>query len=104
MKNKTFVIKTSFNNNSKVQTLIFEGDLGINNATAIKKNIQSLKFRGDSVKIHLRHVEKIDITSIQVIRALRIVLNNMGKRSNIFSEIPEDIERLLNNSGFDKTL
>ena len=42
MKNKTFNIRTSNNNSSKVQTILLEGDLGINNSVAIKKSIQAM--------------------------------------------------------------
>ena len=104
MKNKTFSIKTSIDKSSKVQNLFFEGNLALINASAIKKTIQAMTFKSDSVIIHLSSVEKLDITFIQIIRALRIVLEKEGKKTSTVSEVPGDIERLLTNSGFYKTL
>jgi len=104
MKNKTFSIKTSIDKSSKVQNLFFEGNLALINASAIKKTIQAMAFKSDSVIIHLRSVEKLDITFIQIIRALRTVLENDGKKTSTVSEVPGDIERLLTNSGFYTTL
>ena len=87
MKNKTFSIKTSIDKSSKVQNLFFEGNLALINASAIKKTIQAMTFKSDSIIIHLSSVEKLDITFIQIIRALRIVLENEGKKiSTVFDE------------------
>jgi anti-anti-sigma regulatory factor len=104
MKNKTFNIRTLIDKDLKEQSVIFEGDLGLNNAEAIKKTIQTLKLNGEAFTIHLKNVEKLDITLIQIIKALRIALFNKGKKTKILSELPQDIERLLKNTGFDKTL
>ena len=80
MKNKTFIIKTLNNKDSKSQTVVFEGDLGIKNAEAIKNTIQTLRFNSDTVSIHLKSVEKMDITTIQILRALNIALTDKGKK------------------------
>ena len=104
MKNKTFSIKTSIDTSSNVQNLFFEGNLALINAAAIKKTIQTMSFKSDSVIIHLRSVEKLDITFIQIIRALRIALENDGKQTSTVAVVPGDIERLLTNSGFHTTL
>jgi hypothetical protein len=102
MKNKTFIIKTLYNKDSKSQTVVFEGDLGIKNAESIKTSVQTLKINSDSVSIHLKNVEKLDITTIQILRAMRFDLTGKGKKINIILELPHEIERLLNNTGFDK--
>jgi anti-anti-sigma regulatory factor len=104
MKNKTFSIRTSINKASKSLTITFEGDLAIKNAEAIKKTIQTINFSNDPVTIYLKNIEKFDITSVQTIRALRIYLNNKGNITSILSEIPENFERLLKNTGFDKIM
>ena len=104
MKNKTFIIKTSNNNNSKAQTVIFEGDLGIKNAASIKNAIQTLKFSGSSIIMHLENVEKLDITTIQTINALKIALKSKGINTEVLAEVPSDIEKLMKNTGFNKTL
>ena len=102
MKNKTFIIKTLNNKDPKSQTVVFEGDLGIKNAELIKTTVQTLKFNSDSVSIHLKSVEKLDITTIQTLRAMKIALTGKGKKINMIFELPHEIERLLKNTGFDK--
>lgn len=104
MKNKTFTIKTSINKASKSLNITFEGDLGIKNAEAIKKTIQTINLSNDAITIQLKNVEKFDITTVQTIVALRIYLRNKGNITTLFSEIPENIERLLKNTGFDKIM
>ena len=103
MKSQTFKIRNSINKKSSVQVLLFEGDLGIRNAEAILKSVQDLKFDLERVSIHLRNIEKIDLTTIQTIRALRTFLTGLGKSTDVLCDIPQDIEKLLINTGFDKS-
>jgi len=104
MKNRTFSIKTTNSKDSRVQTVVFEGDLGIKNAEPILETIQSLKFNAGTVVLNLKSVEKLDITTIQNLRALRNHLSQQGKKVEINAQLSTDIERLLKNTGFDKTL
>jgi len=104
MKNKTFNIVSMNGKGTKGQTIVLEGDLGIKNTEAIKNALQSLKINSDTITFKLRSVEKLDITSIQNIRALKNALTEKGKNVSVTSELPPEIERLLNNTGFDNTL
>jgi len=104
MKSKTFIIKTSNDKNSKTVTVILEGDLGIKNAVAIKNSIQAIKFNTNSVVLNLKNVEKLDITTVQTINALRTALRSNGQKTELIAELPADIEKLLKNTGFSKTL
>jgi anti-anti-sigma factor len=104
MKNKTFLIKNLTGKDPKVQTLTFEGDLGIKNAEEIKKTIQTMKFSADLVSLQLKNVEKLDITTIQTIIALKNSLKTRGKDVSLTSALPQEIERLLSNTGFEKIL
>jgi anti-anti-sigma regulatory factor len=104
MKSKTFNIRTSNNNSSKVQTIHLEGDLGINNSVAIKKSIAEMSFTGETVAIQIKNVERLDVTFLQILRALKTSLEKDGKKTDIISEIPKDIELLLLNTGFETTL
>jgi anti-anti-sigma regulatory factor len=104
MKNKTFIIKTLNSKDSNSQTVVFEGDLGIKNAEAIKSAVQALKLNSDSVSFHLKSVEKMDITTIQTLRALSLSLKGKGKEINIIKDLPQEVERLLKNTGFDNLL
>ncbi len=103
MKNKPFSI-TNLNKGSKGQTIVFEGDLGIKYTEAIRNTLKTLKFNSDIITLQLKNVEKLDITTIQNIRALRDALSGRGKKVTVTSELSQDIERLLLNTGFDNTL
>jgi anti-anti-sigma regulatory factor len=104
MKNRTFNIKTSVSKDTNVQTVVFEGDLGIKNAEPILEAIKALKFNAATIILNLKSVEKLDITTIQCLRALRNHLNGLGIKTEVNSHVSPDIERLLINTGFDKTL
>jgi anti-anti-sigma regulatory factor len=104
MKNRTFNIKALNSKDPRIQTVIFEGDLGIKNAGIIHETIQSLKISAESVTLSLKSVEKIDITTIQNIRALRNELTSQGKKVEVTTNLTPEIERLLRNTGFDKTI
>jgi anti-anti-sigma regulatory factor len=101
MKNKTFSIKTSANKNAGTQTVVIEGDLGINNAEAIKKAVSAIKFNAENITLELRNIEKFDITSIQLFRAFKNNFTGKGEKINVISEFPQEIERLLVNTGFE---
>jgi anti-anti-sigma regulatory factor len=104
MKNRTFTIKTTTGKDAKVQTVSFEGDLGIKNAESILETLQSLKLNSGTIVLNLKSVEKLDITTIQNLRALRNHLSGQGKKVEVNTQLSADIERLLRNTGFDKTL
>jgi hypothetical protein len=104
MKSKTFSITTIADESLNTQTLIFEGNLGLDNAGAIKKTVESITYECSKVIIHLKNVQKLDITFIQILKALRIFLEVDGKNPEIISLLPSDIERLLINSGFNSIL
>jgi len=104
MKNRTFSIKTQTGRDPKTQTVVFEGDLGIKNAENILDTIRTMKFTGESVMINLKSVEKLDITTIQSLRALKRELTAGGKKVEINATLSPETDRLLKNTGFDKTL
>lgn len=104
MKSKTYNIKNSDDRELKLQTVMMEGDLGIKNSLAVKQTIQGIKFKGETVLFQLKNVEKLDITTIQTLRAIRTALNKTGKKTKLQAELTPEVERLLKNTGFDNTL
>lgn len=101
MKNKTYSILKKGQLDS--QTFVMEGDLGIRNAAAIKKTILSHK-PGESVELHLKNVEKLDITTVQLIFSFRKMLENQGKKFRLIPELSAETEKLLKSTGFEKLL
>ncbi len=104
MKNKTFLIKTQNSKDSKEQIVTFQGDLGIKNASAIKESLLGLKLTAEVITLQFKNVDKLDITTIQNMAALRNILLKDGKKVEAKQELPQDIERLLINTGFKTTL
>lgn len=104
MRNKTFSIKSAINKDSKVQTLTFEGDLGIKNCESIRNTLLAIKFNNGPVTLHLKNVEKLDITSIQIIRAVRKAVASGGGNTEVRMDLSQEISRLLTNAGFGKEL
>ena len=95
-----FDIRSKKENGSKTQTLVLEGDLSIRNAALIKKKLAAVKFTGDIIRIHLNNVDNLDITIIQIMYSLVNTLENQGKKIEIYSELPDDLEKVLINAGF----
>ena len=100
MNKKVFNIRSSKEKGSKTQTLVLEGDLSIRNAALIKKKLAAVKFTGDIIRIHLNNVDNLDITIIQIMYSLVNTLENQGKKIEIYSELPDDLEKVLINAGF----
>jgi anti-anti-sigma regulatory factor len=104
MKNKSYNIKISEDKVLKSHTVTMEGDLGLKNAIALKQTFQMQKFKHDTVLFQLKNVEKLDITTIQTLRAIRLALNKTGKKTQMQADLTPEVERLLKNTGFDNTL
>lgn len=100
MKQKTFNCKIVAGKDLTSQTLVLEGDLGMRNSTAIGAFLNSAVFNAENVNVHLKNVEKLDITTIQYVKALeqQLVRNNL--KVGIIAELPDELKSLLANSGF----
>jgi anti-anti-sigma regulatory factor len=102
MKNQTFTLKIS-KKDKNTQILSLEGDLSRINAVAIKTVMLESQSSADSITLQIKNVEKLDITTIQIIRAMTSFLNRKGKQVEVISDLKPDSEKLLINSGFSKT-
>jgi anti-anti-sigma regulatory factor len=104
MKQKTYNCRLIAGKDGKCQSLILEGDLGLRNSSAIGTFLNSAKFNSEKIIIQLRNVEKLDITTIQYLIALQhhLILNKV--QTEINAELPEEITRLLGNTGFSSLL
>lgn len=102
MKHKTFSFRSSQSNSNGLHELTLEGDLGIRNAVAIRKSLDSVEFNGSSVSMKLRNVEKMDVTSIQNILAFRKTLGKKERSLNISANVTAEIQNLLKNTGLNR--
>jgi ABC-type transporter Mla MlaB component len=100
MKQKTFNCKINEGDNPGSQTLVLEGDLGMRNSSAIGTFLNAATFNCEKVTVHLKNVEKLDVTTIQYVKALEQQLLRNQLQVGIVAELPEELKRLLANSGF----
>jgi anti-anti-sigma regulatory factor len=104
MKQKTFNCKINQGDNPGSLTLILEGDLGLRNSSAIGTFLNSTAFDCEKVTVHLKNVEKLDITTLQYIKALQQQLQASRVKTEIISDLPDELKRLLGNTGFSSLL
>ena len=78
--------------------------MSINNAVDLKKKICAAKMTSENIKIQISNIDNLDLTFIQLIYSLKNNLSELGKKVEIHSELPENTEKLLRNSGFNKII
>lgn len=85
-------------------SITMEGDLTLQNAEQIKQNlVQALK-QYQYLSLNIENVENIDLPFIQLLYALKKTVVNSGKELQIAALVPEDLQLILEHSGFDKGL
>jgi len=84
---------------TKMQNLIFEGELGIANAEAIKQRLLSMDFSGD-VTIKIRNVETLDLSGLQLVYSFIKTLHSKGYKASIESDLSDRMKESLLNTGF----
>jgi anti-anti-sigma regulatory factor len=100
MKNElTYSITSKKDSSLKIQNLTIEGDLGANNAEAIRAKLLSTDFKYD-VNIELTKIETLDLACIQLIYSLVKTLVAKGLKVNIKSDFSDRLEEAVRNTGF----
>lgn len=102
MKQKSFSIRNNEESGSN-KSWVLEGDLGLKNAASLRKSLLETRFANGENVMHIRNVEKLDITTIQNIQSLRKQLESSGKKLVVEAELPDSILRLMANTGFSST-
>jgi hypothetical protein len=103
VKNKTFDLKVT-GKDPETQKVTIGGDLGIRNGLELKRSLHAIKFRKKKIVIHLRDVEKLDVTTIQTLRAYKGWVIAGGRQAEIITEFSPENLKLLLNAGFDRAL
>jgi ABC-type transporter Mla MlaB component len=104
MTKSTFHYKSTIEKETNTQRIVLKGDLSIRNAVNIKKKIRATKLTKENVKIQIIDVDNVDLTFIQLLISLKNSLIELGKNVEISSELPENAELLIRNSGFNKVM
>jgi ABC-type transporter Mla MlaB component len=102
MKNKTFKFKSSIDGNMNWQEMILEGDLGIRNSLSLKKFLHTVDICCENIKINLKNIEKLDITTIQNLIAFVKFQNTQKRSAQISADLNNEYNKLLRNTGFEQ--
>lgn len=103
MKQKTYNIRNNSGTGGNEQSLVLEGDLSIRNSPSILKALQGAKLEAETNIISLKNVEKLDITTLQLLWSLKKKIEGAGKKLVFDAELSADIRRLMANTGFSST-
>jgi ABC-type transporter Mla MlaB component len=98
MKQETYIIRKSRDDNGNSR-IVIEGDMGIRNITSIKNSLASMDIRGGTVDIEITNVEKLDITTVQVLAAFKEKLIKNGCKTVITATLPGEIRTLFTKAG-----
>lgn len=101
MKTQTFKFSVKKNKNEKEKaSFIFEGDLSIKNCQEFLELIKNQANNYKDVLIDIKNVVNLDVTFIQLI----IAVKKSFRTVSVNSELPQQIEEILNNSGLTELL
>ena len=98
--NKTYTVRSLKNQKKNLQTVSFEGDLSLKNSISLYKKVKSLKIKTDHLNVQLNNVEKMDVTFIQILYALKAKLEGEGVSVEVDSTLPGELKNIIQNTGF----
>jgi len=85
-------------------SITMEGDLTLQNADQIRLElIQALK-QYNYLSLNIVNIENIDLPFIQLLYSLKKTAESKNKELQIAALVPEDLQLILEHSGFDKGL
>jgi anti-anti-sigma regulatory factor len=83
-------------------TLEIKDQFTINDTDSFKKNFEAIISESSYISIKLTNIFNIDISAIQLIKAVKDECNNNKKNCNIELSADIQIKQLLINAGFSK--
>ncbi len=89
-------------NNSRRQktVLVLEGDLTVDKAGALKIMLQDALKSAESVAIHFKDNQKIDITFLQLVCSAHHSAFLSGKDLNLSEQMPDNLKNTLKSAGY----
>jgi hypothetical protein len=92
--------KTNSKNDKKVVYKI-EKDFSLINIEQIKVELDTLLTKHDSLHLELKNLDSFDLSSIQLLHALK---TKMGDNLSYSLEVKDEIKTIIQHSGFDYLL
>jgi anti-anti-sigma factor len=99
--NHTEIFKPGNENNL---TISLEGELTLNNATAIRNQLIEALGKCDSLQLKLNQVTSIDLSGIQLLHSLNKTCQYSGKNLAIEISLDRELELLIARTGFESLL
>lgn len=96
----TEYFNVDFNENKNQLDVIVSGQLTINSIAKITENIKSHLKSPAVVNISVKEADNIDLTFIQLLKAIENTGKKKGFQVNISITATEDLSSLLTNAGF----
>ena len=104
MSESTFNFKSTKDKKTGTHHIVLKGDMSIRNAVNIKKKMNAAILTGDNIMIRVCDVDNMDLTFIQLLSSFKNSLTDQGKIVEIKTELPENTEKLIRNSGVNKLI
>ncbi len=82
----------------------FSGQLIINHIERITDTVKNSVKTDTDLQVEIDNPESVDVTFIQLLLALKATLSANGKKIEISAELSEDVQKLIQNSGFQYVL
>ncbi len=87
-------------NKEKKADVLLQKELSINNAEEIKKKLMSALNKHKNINVTLKNIENLDLAGIQLLYSCSRTCRKLNKKVTFNIELPEDIETIVENSGF----
>lgn len=104
MENKFNIIFIAGAASKGADSLVFEGDLSIQHAVAIKNNILEKISESTALKIVVKHEARFDVSFLQLLLAIKAKFQRQGNTFDIEFNINDEAKALLHASGIDGLL
>ena len=100
MDNLTIKVKKSRAKKNPSATVILEGNLTVQNASEIHKKLVETKNNFSKVDVQIQNVTDIDLSIVQLLSTYWKTFDTLNKNLDINFNTSNEIQKLLNNSGF----
>ncbi len=97
-------LKTDSENihDKKTVKMQIKGDVILQNLNSIFPEIIANIDKHDNIHLILNEITELDLSAIQLIYSIKKTCDSNNKKFELVLELPEEIELLLKNSGFEK--
>lgn len=97
---RTFSVKNEIAPTQGAQTITIEGDITLENSDALKQELLAMLSNGGAVHLIAPHVEKIDLSGLQLLVSLKKSLQQENRTVTFDITYTDDSRSLVECSGY----